>query len=65
MVHSYTTRGFEKKLLGGAMRASKKKHISKKRLRKTTVVEPDIPEDLDINIGEDGDIDWTNSRTNK
>lgn len=59
VVHSYTTRGVEKKLLSDAMRSSKQKHISKKKLRKTTVVKPDIPEDQVVNVKEDDDIDWT------
>lgn len=56
VVRSYTTRGTEKKLLGDAMKASRQKQISKKRLRKTTVVKPDISEDQVVNVGEDEDI---------
>lgn len=43
------------------MKASRQRHISKKRLRTTTVVEPDIPKDQVVNIEEYEDIDWTDS----
>lgn len=42
-----TTQGTEKKLLGDAMRASKQKHIAKKRVRKTTV-EDDLFEEVKV-----------------
>lgn len=61
MVHSYTTRDAEKKLLGKAMRASKQKNVSKKRLRNAIVVEPDIPKDQVVNVEEDEEINWTES----
>lgn len=41
------------------MKASRQKHISQKRQRKTTFVEPDMPEDQVVNVGEKEDINWT------
>lgn len=63
MIRSYTTRGAEKKkLLGDAMRASKQKHILKKRLRKIIFIEIDIPEDQVVDIVKDEEIIWTDSK---
>lgn len=47
------------------MKASKQKYILKKRLRKTTIIEPDILEDQVVNIGEDEEIEWTDSEEEK
>lgn len=49
-VRSYTTKGTEKKLLGDAVKASKQKHEYKKRQRRTTFVEHDIPDDQVVEL---------------
>lgn len=61
VVRSYSTRGTERKLLNNVMKASRQKHVYKKRLSRTTVVEEDIPEDQTVEVVEEPEIDWTES----
>lgn len=43
------------------MKASRQKHITKKRQRKTIVVKPDIPDDQVVDVGKEEDINLTDS----
>lgn len=61
IVRSYTTSGTEKKLLGDAMTANRQKHISRKKQRKTIVVEEEIPKGKLVDVKEETDIGWTES----
>lgn len=60
VARSYTTREIKKKL-NDAMTARKQKYVYKKRQRRTSVVENDIPKDQVVNIEEEKEIDWTES----